>query len=75
VNAVANPITYFLENFGKRPAEKPPIIPGPWRIPFFVALSLVSLAVLVALVYYVVSPAIHAQQVRSAAPAPAAASD
>ena len=73
MSAVANPIKYFLENFGKRPAEKPPIIPGPWRIPFFVALSLVSLVVLAALVYYVVAPAIHAQQVRSIAPAPQSA--
>ena len=65
---MANPIRYLLENFGKRPAEKPPIIPGPWRIPFFVALSLVSLIVLVALVYYVVLPAIHEQQARTGAP-------
>jgi hypothetical protein len=68
VNGVTNPFTWFAENFGKRPPEKPPIIPGPWRIPFFLALSLLSFAVLVALVVYVVAPAIQASQSPTAVP-------
>jgi len=59
---MTNPFTWFIENFGKAPEPKPPIIPGPWRIPFFIALSLISLAALVLLVIYVVIPGIEAQQ-------------
>jgi hypothetical protein len=59
---MTNPFVWFLENFGKQPEPRPPIIPGPWRIPFFVALSVVSFAVLAALVYYVVIPGIESMQ-------------
>ncbi len=68
MSTVANPIRYFLENFGKQPEPRPPIIPGPWRIPFFVAVSVISLVVLFALVRWVVLPAIHEQQTRTVAP-------
>jgi hypothetical protein len=63
---MTNPVKWFLENFGKEPEPRPPIIPVAWRIPFFVALSLASLAALIVLVYFVVMPAIQAQP-----PAPA----
>lgn len=59
---MTNPIRWFIENFGKRPEPRPPIIPQRWRIPFFVALSVVSAAALLALVYFVVVPGIQAQR-------------
>jgi hypothetical protein len=68
---VTNPIRYFLENFGKEPEPRPPIIPGPWRIPFFVALIVASLIALGLLVQYVVIPGIQAQH--TSAPAPISA--
>lgn len=52
----------FAENFGKVPEEKPPLIPAPYRIPFFITLTVVSLVALVALVWFVVMPGIQAQQ-------------
>ena len=54
----------FFDNFGKMPEEKPPIIPQPWRIPFFVVLSIGALVLLVLLVWLVVLPGIRAQQAR-----------
>ncbi len=59
---MTNPFTWFIENFGKEPEPRPPIIPGPWRIPFFIGLSVVSLAVLAAVLYYVVIPGIQSMQ-------------
>jgi hypothetical protein len=44
---------------------RPPIIPEPWRIPFYFGISLLSLAALVALVWFVVIPGITAQQAGS----------
>ncbi len=52
----------FFDNFGKVPEEKPPLIPQPYRIPFFLTLALVSLAVLVLLVWLVIVPGIRSQQ-------------
>lgn len=65
---MTNPIKWFFENFGKEPEPRPPIIPKQWRIPFFVALSLASLAALAALVHYVVIPGIEAQQALAPSP-------
>lgn len=65
---MADPIRWFVENFGREPEPRPPMIPGPWRIPFFIALSVLSLAVLGLLIYYVVIPGVHAVQMP---PAPA----
>jgi hypothetical protein len=70
---MTNPFSWFIENFGKEPEPKPPIIPGPWRIPFFVAVSLVSLLMLIVLVVYVVIPGIEAQQRATQSPATAPA--
>jgi hypothetical protein len=68
---MTNPFTYFRDNFGKVPEPRPPIIPGPWRIPFFIAVSIASLVALVLLVMYVILPGIQVQQ--QAAPAPVVA--
>lgn len=66
-----NPVTHFLDNFGKVPEPRPPLIPGPWRIPFFIALSVVSLVALLLVVNYVVVPAIQVQQAVAPVTAPA----
>lgn len=55
-------IKRFFDNFGKMPPEKPPIIPKPYRIPFFLGLSLLALIGLVLVVWLVVIPGIQAQQ-------------
>ncbi|NTU70895.1 MAG: hypothetical protein HGB10_03625 [Coriobacteriia bacterium] len=60
---MTNPVRYLIENFGKRPEPRPPIIPKPWRMPFFVGLSLLSLLALLLVINYVVGPAVRAQQV------------
>jgi len=52
----------FIENFGKVPEEKPPLIPQPYRVPFFWWLALVSLVLLALLVWLVIIPGIRAQQ-------------
>jgi hypothetical protein len=57
----------FIDNFGKIPPEKPPLVPQPIRIPFFVAMSVVALVLLVLLLWLVVFPAIRAG--KSAPPA------
>jgi len=57
----------FIDNFGKIPPEKPPLVPQPIRIPFFIAMSIAALVLLVLLLWLVVFPAIRAQQ--SATPA------
>ena len=70
---MTNPFKWLIENFGKAPEPRPPIIPAPWRIPFFAAVSLLSLVALLLLVFYVVIPGIEAQQsaVQSPVTAPA----
>ena len=68
---MTNPIKYFLDNFGKVPDAKPPLIPAPWRTPFFVALSVASLIALILVVNYVVVPAIRTQQAVAPMTAPA----
>lgn len=68
---MTNPFIYLRDNFGKRPEPKPPIIPGPWRIPFFIAVSVASLVALILLVNYVIIPGIRIQQ--QFAPAPVVA--
>ena len=45
--------------------ERPPVIPSRWRVPFFIALVLVSLAVLAAFVWFVVMPAVRSQHPES----------
>ena len=57
----------FIDNFGKMPPEKPPLVPQPIRVPFFIALSVAAFILLVLLLWLVVFPAIRAQQ--GAAPA------
>jgi len=51
----------FVENFGKVPEEKPPLIPQPYRVPFFWWLALVSLVLLALLAWLVIIPGIRAQ--------------
>ncbi len=43
LSRMTNPFKWFIENFGKAPEPRPPLIPAPWRIPFFAAVSVVSL--------------------------------
>jgi hypothetical protein len=59
---VTNPFKYFIENFGKEPEPGPPLIPEPWRIPFFVAVCITSLLALALVVYFVVIPGMQAEQ-------------
>lgn len=65
-------LTWFDENWGRVPEEKPPLIPQRWRIPFFFAVALVSLLLLALLVTTVVVPGIRARQSASPASAPGA---
>jgi len=58
-------IERFFENFDKVPDESPPIIPKPYRIPFFVTLSVLALIALVLVVWLVVVPGIASQQART----------
>lgn len=61
----------FLQRFfelDRVPDERPPVIPKPYRIPFFVGLSIVALLALVLVVQLVVLPGIRAQQSGSATP-------
>lgn len=51
----------FFHNFEEVPPERPPIIPKPYRIPFFVALSVLALIALILVVRLVVVPGIAAQ--------------
>ena len=68
---MTNPFKYVRDNFGKVPEPRPPIVPGPWRIPFFIAVALASLIALVALVTWVIIPGIQSQQQPAPAVAPA----
>jgi hypothetical protein len=53
----------FFDNFGKVPEEEPKeLIPHDIRIPFFLGLAVVSLILLGLLLWFVVIPAISAQQ-------------
>ena len=52
----------FIDNFGKMPEARPPLIPTRWRIPFFIGLSIGALTLLVLLLWLVVLPAIRAQE-------------
>ena len=63
-----NPFRYIRDNWGKEPEPRPPIVPGPWRIPFFIGVSVLSVIALALLVTYVIIPGIRAQQ--QLAPAP-----
>ena len=73
MSTMTNPFKWLIENWGKEPEPRPPIIPGPWRIPFYIGLSVVSLAVLALLVYYVIMPGMRAEQPSRPAPASAPA--
>jgi hypothetical protein len=52
----------FFANMSRPPEPGPELIPTRWRTPFFIALALVSLVVLLLLVRFVVVPGIAAQQ-------------
>jgi hypothetical protein len=60
----------FTDNLREPPEEKPPLIPEPWRIPFFLGLSCVALIMLVLLVSLVVVPAVRQQNAASGMAAP-----
>ena len=56
----------FLQRLQERlnevPPERPPIIPKPYRMTFFVGLSVIALVVLALVVWLVVIPGIAADQ-------------
>lgn len=67
----------FLQRFfelDRVPDERPPIIPKPYRIPFFVAVSVVALIALVLVIQLMVLPGIRAQSQPGSTKAPAASS-
>lgn len=64
----------FFDNFGKVPEEKPPIIPKPYRIPFFIALSVIALIALILWIQLVVVPGIRAHQATRGTSTPPVAS-
>jgi len=53
---------HFLDTFGEPRPPRPPIVPKRYRVLFYFALSVVSLVVLVALVWFVLIPGIRSQQ-------------
>jgi hypothetical protein len=70
--SVLDSLQAAIDKAGEPKPERPPIIPARWRIPFFVGLAVVSVALLALLVHYVVVPAVRSS-VPQTAPAPAAA--
>ncbi len=54
-------IRHFLDTFGEPRPPRPPLIPERYRVPFYLALSLVSFVALIVLVWFVLIPGIHAQ--------------
>lgn len=65
-------IKRFFANFGTVPEQRPPIIPKPFRIPFFIALSVLALVALLLVIWLLVLPGIRAQQSSGAATRPPA---
>jgi len=59
---------HFLDTFGEPRPPRPPLIPEPYRIPFYIALAVVSLAALVALIWFVLIPGIEAYSSMPTAP-------
>lgn len=55
-------VEQFMSNFSRPMEPGRELIPPRYRIPFFIALAVVSLIVLVLLVRFVVVPGINAQQ-------------
>jgi len=67
---------HFLDTFGVPRPPRPQIIPGPYRIPFYLTLSLVSLIALIALVWFVVIPGVRSYSESTTTPTvPAAGSN
>lgn len=61
---------HFLDTFGEPRPPRPPLIPKRYRVLFYLALSMVSLVVLIALVWFVLIPGIRSQQAPGPANAP-----
>ena len=55
-------LKHFLDTFGEPRPKRAQIIPDRYRIPFYLALSVLSLLVLILLVQFVVRPGIEAQK-------------
>ena len=62
----------FFDNIAQPPKPGPDLIPQRWRVPFFLALIVVSLLALGLVVRFVVIPGIHAQQFRAPRALPSA---
>lgn len=67
-------IRHFLDTFGEPRPPRPQLIPGPYRIPFYIALVIVSFLALLALVKFVVIPGIDAYSQSTTPSVPAAGS-
>lgn len=61
-------IKHFLDTFGEPRPPRPPLIPEPYRVAFYLSLSLVSFVALVVLVWFVLIPGIRAQSTSSTQP-------
>ena len=61
---------HFLDTFGEPRPPRPPLIPKRYRALFYFAVSVVSLVVLIALVWFVLIPGIRSQQAAGPANVP-----
>lgn len=61
---------HFLDTFGEPRPPRTPIIPKEYRVVYYFTLSVVSLVVLIALVWFVLIPGIRSQQADGPANAP-----
>jgi hypothetical protein len=62
----------FFDNIAQPPQPGPDLIPKRWRVPFFLAVIVVSLLALGLVVRFVVIPGIDAQQSRAVRALPSA---
>ena len=65
---------HFLDTFGEPRPPRPPLIPKPYRIPFYIGLAVVSFLALVALVWFVVIPGVRGYSESGAPSGPSAGS-
>lgn len=52
----------LIRHLSSEPQPSPEIIPKKWRIPFFVALTVISLLLLLAVIVFVVVPGVRSMQ-------------
>jgi hypothetical protein len=59
--SVFDSLQAFFDRATAPKPEKPPIIPPRWRMPFFIGMTLASLAAIALFIWFVVMPAVRAQ--------------